>query len=452
MDVRSDAVVLFGVTGDLVSKKLFPALYELTRRGRLPATVLGVARSPWDDQQLVTAARKAVTEAAGEVDEQAFEQLAARLTMISGDYADPATYERLAGALAEARRPLFYLAIPPAVFDAVVAGLAGSGLAERGRVVVEKPFGHDLRSSHELATTLSAAFAPERTFRIDHYLGKEPIEGLFALRFGNRVIEPLWSAEHIAGIQVTVAEKFGTQGRAGFYDKVGAIRDVLQNHVLQVVALLAMEAPADRTRQAFAEAEAEVLRQIKPLTPETTVRGQYAGYGDEPGVAPGSATETFVATRLTIGNKRWAGVPFFLRTGKLLPGTHTEVVVEFKPPRHDLLPGRQEPNLLRLRLGRGDGISVSLQVKRPGPGQATQTVELPVDFDDVLEPRREAYERLLDDAMDADHTRFARQAAIQQEWRIVDPILDRTDGVQPYEPGSWGPDAAQQLVTWHNPA
>ncbi|MFI5938263.1 glucose-6-phosphate dehydrogenase [Actinoplanes sp. NPDC051494] len=444
MDVRSDAVVLFGVTGDLVSKKLFPALYELTRRGRVPSRVIGVARSPWDHQQLVTAARKAVTEAGLDLDEAVFEDLSARMTMLSGDYAAPGTYERLAGALADAERPLFYLAIPPAVFDAVVSGLSGSGLADRGRVVVEKPFGHDLPSSHALNERLTGAFAPESIFRIDHYLGKEPIEGLSLFRFGNRVFEQLWNREHIASIQVTVAEKFGTQGRAGFYDNVGAIRDVLQNHILQVVALLAMEPPADASQEAFQAAEAEVLSQALALSPETTVRGQYEGYRDETGVKPGSQTETFVATRLTIDNDRWAGVPFLLRTGKSMPGTATEVVVEFRPPDTTVYP--VAANLLRFRLGKNDGISLSAQVKTPGTEVVAQTVELNADFDSFLEPRREAYERLLDDAMDADHTRFARVAAIEQEWRIVDPILDLTTGVQEYPQGTWGPADGE---TWH---
>ncbi|GAA2601207.1 glucose-6-phosphate dehydrogenase [Winogradskya consettensis] len=440
MDVRSDAVVLFGVTGDLVSKKLFPALYELTRRGRVPATVIGFARSPWDQQQLVTAARKSVTEAGIDVDEDVFEDLAGRLSMISGDYADPETYARLADALAGAERPLFYFAIPPAVFDAVVEGLKGAGLADRGRVVVEKPFGHDLASSHELAATLRGAFAPERTFRIDHYLGKEPVEGITLFRFANAVFEPLWNREHIASVQVTVAEKFSTQGRAGFYDKVGATRDVLQNHILQVVALLAMEEPADDTQEAFQAAEAAVLRQAAALSPETTVRGQYEGYRDEPGVATGSQTETFVATRLTVDNERWAGVPFYLRTGKSMPVTSTEVVVEFKGAK----PGTG--NLLRFQLGKKDGISLTVQVKRPGADVTAQTVSLAVDFDDVLEPRREAYERLLDDAMDGEHLRFAREQAIEQEWRIVEPILDLESGVLAYPQGSWGPDEADALA------
>ncbi len=453
VDTRSDAVVLFGVTGDLVAKKLLPALYELARRDRLTGPVIGVGRSAWDDQQLITAARKAVVETGRPVDEDAFEALAGRLRMLSGDYADPETYGRLGELLADAKAPLFYLAIPPVVFEPVVRGLAAAGLAERGRVVVEKPFGHDSASSAELAATLRGAFAPEQTFRIDHYLGKEAIEGITALRFGNRVLEPLWSAEHIDNVQVTLAESFGTQGRAGFYDKVGAIRDVLQNHVLQVVALLAMEPPASADAAAFRDAEIEVLRRAEPLAPDATVRGQYAGYRDEPGVAAGSPTETYVATTVTIDTPRWAGVPFHLRTGKLLPATATEVVVEFKPPSRALVDTADgAPNLLRLRLGKRDGITLSLQTKTPGVEVRTEPVELAVGYDEAFGARREAYERLLDDAMDGRHLRFAHEETIEQEWRIVGPVLDLASEPHPYEEGSWGPAAADDLVkVWHAP-
>ncbi|MEU8301240.1 glucose-6-phosphate dehydrogenase [Micromonospora sp. NPDC048909] len=456
MELRSDAVVFFGVTGDLVAKKLFPALYELTRRGRLDLPVIGVARSRWDDQQLITAARKSVVEANDRVDDEAFDRLAGNLTMISGDYADPATYQHLAETLSTAERPLFYLAIPPAVFGAVVDGLAAVGLAARGRVVVEKPFGHDLASSYELNGALRAAFAPERIFRIDHYLGKESVEGLRVFRFANRLFEPLWNAEHIDNVQITLAEGFGTEGRAGFYDRMGATRDVLQNHMLQVVALLAMEPPTGAGDDAFREEEVRVLRQIEPLSPESTVRGQYAGYTDEPGVAPGSRTETFVATRLRVNSPRWAGVPFYLRTGKLMPGTATEVVVEFKTPQRDLVPAADgagtQPNLLRFRLGRNDGITLSIQAKDPGAEVASRPVELPVDFDAALGHRREAYERLLDDALEGRHLRFAREDAIEQEWRIVEPVLDLTEPVASYPRGSWGPaDAEAMAGGWHPP-
>jgi glucose-6-phosphate 1-dehydrogenase len=456
MDTRSDAVVLFGVTGDLVSKKLFPALYELVRRGRLTGPVIGVARSPWDDQQLVTAARKAITETGRPIDEDVFDDLAGRLRMISGDYADPATYQRLTEALADVANPLFYLAIPPAVFDAAVGGLAGAGLAARGRVVVEKPFGHDLKSARFLSTTLRGVFAEEQIFRIDHYLGKEAVEDIAVFRFGNRLFEPLWNREHIANVQVTLAESFGTQGRAGFYDRVGATRDVLQNHVLQVVALLAMEPPVAGDADSFRDAEAAVLARMRPLSPATTVRGQYAGYREEPGVPEGSTTETFVATTVTIENERWAGVPFHLRTGKSLPKTATEVVVEFRQPDQRLIPAENdsEPvaNLLRFRLGRADGITMSIQAKNPGVEVTSRPVDLSVDFDQALEPRREAYERLLDDAMDGRHLRFAREETIEHEWRVVEPILDLPGELPAYAEGTWGPAEAGKLTpVWHTP-
>jgi glucose-6-phosphate 1-dehydrogenase len=454
MNVRSDAVVLFGVTGDLVSKKLFPAFYELTSRRRLDVPVIGVARSPWDDQDLVTAARKSVAEARDHVDDETFDALAQNLRMVHGDYADPATYQQLAQALGDSERPLFYLAIPPTVFGSVVAGLATAGLAKRGRVIVEKPFGHDLKSANELNRTLQAAFEPEHIFRIDHYLGKESVEGLKVFRFANRLFEPLWNRDHIDSVQVTLAEDFGTQGRAGFYDKIGATRDVLQNHILQIVAFLAMEPPTAPDEEAFRAEEATLLRRIEPLTPKSTVRGQYVGYSDEPGVAQDSNTETFVATRLSVNSPRWAGVPFYLRAGKFMLITAADVVVAFKQPQHALIPAtggtETEPDLLRLRLGRDDGITMSIQVKNPGADVTSRTVRLGVDFDAILDRRSEAYERLLQDAIDGLHLRFVREDTIDQQWRVVEPILDLPDKVTRYAKGSWGPTHAKTLTNhWY---
>jgi glucose-6-phosphate 1-dehydrogenase len=440
MNERADAVVLFGVTGDLAAKKLIPALYELSRRGRLDLPVIGVARSAWDHEQLVRTVRKAVVEAVDVVDEAAFDALAARMTMISGGYDDPATYARLAAELTGRVRPLFYLAIPPTVFTDVITGL--TGLADRGRVVVEKPFGHDLASAQALAVTLRSAFAPERIFRIDHYLGKEAVEGITAVRFGNRLLEPIWSREHIDNVQITLAEQFGTQGRAGFYDRSGAVRDVLQNHVLQVAALLAMEPPGSKPDELHA------LRRMRPLTRAGTVFGQYAGYRDEPGVAEGSTTETFVASTLRIDSRRWAGVPFHLRAGKHLGATATEVVVTLRPS--STVPST--PNLLRLRLGKNDGLGFTLNVKAPGPDTATtRPVPLDVDFGAVLGARREAYERLIDDALDGRQDRFASEETIREEWRIVAPVLDGAMPILPYERGSWGPETPGTLPTggWH---
>ncbi|WP_033337617.1 glucose-6-phosphate dehydrogenase [Catenuloplanes japonicus] len=440
MDERADAVVLFGVTGDLAAKKLIPALYELTRRGRLDLPVFGVARSAWDHEHLVRTVRKAVVEAVDVVDEAAFDALAARMTMISGGYDDARTYARLSEALEHTARPLFYLAIPPAVFTDVVGGLKDSGLARRGRVIVEKPFGHDLASAQALAVTLRGAFDPERTFRIDHYLGKEAVEGIAALRFGNRLLEPIWSREHIDNVQITLAEQFGTQGRAGFYDRSGAVRDVLQNHVLQVAALLAMESPAKAD-------ELHALRRMRPLTPGSTVFGQYAGYRDEPGVAAGSTTETFVASTLRIDTRRWAGVPFHLRAGKHLAETATEVVVTLRPSAY----ANATPNLLRLRLGRNDGIGLMLNVKEPGRASRTRPLPLDVDFGAALGRRQEAYERLIDDALDGRQDRFASEETIREEWRIVAPVLDGHQPILPYERGTWGPETPGTLPAggWH---
>jgi glucose-6-phosphate 1-dehydrogenase len=452
---RADAVVLFGATGDLAGKKLWPALYQIALSGRLGVPVIGVARSDWDDEQLRTYARKSAAAAnKGQLDESVFAGVADQLTMLVGNYADEETHRKLAERLADAKCPLFYLAIPPSVFPAVVQGLAAAGLAERGRVIVEKPFGRDRDSARALNAVLTSAFPERHIFRIDHYLGKESVEGLLVFRFANSILEPFWNRNYIASVQVTLAEDFGTQGRGGFYDGVGAIRDVLQNHLLQVVALLAMEPPIADDADAYRDEEVKVLRQVEPLDPALTVRGQYVGYLDEKDVAPDSVTETFVATRLAIESWRWAGVPFFLRTGKHMPGAATEAVVELRrPPRllfvgHDAAP--PEANLIRFRLGHSDGLTMSVQAKAPGARAVTKTVDLKVDFQTALGHRREAYERLLDDAMDGRRHRFAREDTIDEEWRIVERILDLRERPIPYYRGTWGPVDADKLAgRWH---
>ena len=458
MESRADAVVLFGATGDLVRKKLMPALYEMAKAGRLGVPVIGVARSAWEDERLRQHARESVEATGrGPVDEAAFRELAESLTMLVGDYGDAALYEGLARRLEGAQRPVFYLAIPPSVFPDVVQGLAQAGLAGRGRVIVEKPFGRDLESARELNGWLAGAFDQKSIFRIDHYLGKESVEGLLVFRFANTFLEPFWNRNHVAGVQITLGEAFGTEGRAGFYDGVGAIRDVLQNHLLQVVALLAMEPPIADDADAYRDEEVKVLRQISPLEPRSTVRGQYVGYLDEDGVRESSTTETFVSTCLTIESWRWAGVPFYLRTGKHMPGSATEAVVELRRPPRLLFAGQTadvpSTNLVRFRLGHSDGVTLSVQAKAPGARTLTQPVDLTVDFESALGHRREAYERLLDDAMDGRRHRFAREDTIGEEWRIVDPILDLPDRPVPYYKGTWGPPSTHPPAGgWHDVA
>jgi glucose-6-phosphate 1-dehydrogenase len=458
---RADALVLFGATGDLARKMLFPALYRLAADGQLGVPVIGVAATEWDDAALARHVGDAVDAAEDTVDAAALSQLQGTLAMVSGDYRDAATFDTLARRLSASRatRPVHYLAIPPSLFALTVRQLHTAGLARGARVVVEKPLGRDLASAQELNRLLHEVFAESAIFRIDHFLGKEPVENLLVFRFANSFLEPIWNRRYIASVQVSLTEDFGVGGRGGFYDSVGAIRDVIQNHLLQVVALLAMEPPVDADPDSLRDEKVKVLKAMRPADPAHLVRGQYTGYRDEPGVATDSTVETYAALRLDIDNWRWAGVPFAVRAGKALSATALEAVVELHPPPRLLFSPEHcqpHPNFLRFRLGEHDGVTLSVQAKQPGPQLVSGPVDLDVDFTGVLEPRQRPYQRLLGDAMAGNPARFARQDGVEQAWRIIQPLLDRPGQVYPYPRGSWGPARADTVPAghdgWHDPA
>jgi glucose-6-phosphate 1-dehydrogenase len=448
----SDALVLFGATGDLASKKIFPAVYEMERAGRCGIPVIGVASREWDDDELRNRAHQSITAATdGQIDERAWKELAGRLSYVSGDYRENSTFELLAEKLAGVQRPLFYLAIPPAMFDDVVHGLARVGLTGEGsRVVVEKPFGRDQASAAALNEVLHQVFPEAAIFRIDHFLGKESVEDLLVFRFANSMLEPLWNRNYISSVQVTMAEPFGVEQRGRFYESVGALRDVFENHLLQVIALLAMEPPVSADENALSDEKVRLWRQIRALDPANVVRGQYRGYTDEPGVEPGSDVDTFVALRLEIDSWRWAGVPWLVRTGKNLPVHATEAVVTFtEPPRLLFAKAglrRPEPNRLRFRLGRDDGVTLEVQAKAPGEDLVSRPVDLEVSYERLFPHRQEAYQRLLEDAVEGDHRRFGRADGVEEQWRIVQPVLDRPPPVQLYRRGTWGPPSAEMLA------
>jgi glucose-6-phosphate 1-dehydrogenase len=455
-DRTADVLTIFGITGDLAKKMTFRALYRLESRGKLDCPIVGVAINEWSTEQLREHAREAIASTVESPDEDVFGRLAARLSYVQGDYADAATFKRVGEAIGEAKRPVFYLEVPPSLFSTVVDGLAAAGLTKNARVVIEKPFGHDLESALALNADLHQALAEEQILRIDHYLGKEPVMDITYLRFANSVLEPVWNREHVSHVQMTIAEDFGVDDRGRFYDAVGAMRDVIQNHALQVLALVAMEPPAGNYEDSIRDKKLEMFRAVRTADPKRYVRGQYEGFRQVKDVAKDSTTETFAAVELEIDNWRWSGVPFFIRAGKCLPAKSSEVTVVFKrPPRLGIGRGKlPEPNQITVRIEPRPGSRMRLFAKQAGE-EAFEPADLEVLFEKKPGEDPEPYERLLGDAIAGRTQLFTREDTVEETWRIVQPLLDEPGPVLPYEPGTWGPAEAEKLTRgicqWHEP-